>query len=84
VAASVAALALMYSSCCSSIASSFVATSGALLWNISPWEIYVLQLGNTKLEAGALVWKAAMAAVMSMDWIDFGLDWISWTQSRSG
>ena len=35
--------------------------SRALLWNTSPWEIYALQLGNTKLETGALVWKAAVA-----------------------
>jgi len=28
--------------------------------------------------------QAEVLTVMSMDWIDFGLDWISRAQSRSG
>jgi hypothetical protein len=32
----------------------------SIIMEYTPWEIYALQLGNTKLEVEALVWKAAV------------------------
>ena len=32
----------------------------SIIMEYTPWEIYALQLGNTELQAGKLVWKAAL------------------------